>query len=81
MFMNGMYESILSAEPLKKVEAHRKTTRLMCQQTTECALFIRDYASRTFSMDSLYIYRNFQVTDLAPFKSKSDDYVTDQRLY
>jgi hypothetical protein len=48
--MNGIYELVLSVEPLKTIEAHRKTTILMCQQTTECALFIRDYASRSFSM-------------------------------
>jgi hypothetical protein len=48
--MNKMYELVLATESLKKIEAHRKTMKLMCQQTVECALFIRDYASHAFSM-------------------------------
>jgi hypothetical protein len=47
--MNKIYELVLSAGPLEKIQKHRKPMRLMCQQTTECALFIREYASRSFS--------------------------------
>jgi hypothetical protein len=46
--MNGIYKFILSAETLKMVEAHRETAQRMCQQTTECSIFIREYTSHGF---------------------------------
>jgi hypothetical protein len=46
--INEIYSIVLMAEPLERIDAHRKTLQLICQQTAECAFFISDYASRGF---------------------------------
>jgi hypothetical protein len=43
--MIDIYDLILREEQLKKIEAHRNTIKKICQQTTECALFVSEYAS------------------------------------
>ena len=43
--INDVYSFVEEAEPMKKIESHRRIISLMAQQTTECAYFIRDYAS------------------------------------
>ena len=42
--MDDVYSFVKEAEPIKKIESHRRIIALMAQQTTECAYFIRDYA-------------------------------------
>ncbi|KIM86900.1 hypothetical protein PILCRDRAFT_815342 [Piloderma croceum F 1598] len=42
--MDDVYSFVKEAEPMKKIESHRRIVALMAQQTTECAYFIRDYA-------------------------------------
>jgi hypothetical protein len=46
--MIDIYDLILREEQLKKIEAHRNTIKKICQQTTECALFVSEYASHMF---------------------------------
>ena len=45
----GIIDDVLSfikeAEPVKKIKSHGRIIALMAQQTTECAYFIRDYAT------------------------------------
>jgi hypothetical protein len=53
--MNGIYKFALSAETLQMVKTHRKTAQRMCQQTTECAIFIREYASHGFGKFLLFL--------------------------
>ena len=36
---------VKEAEPVKKIKSHGRIIALMAQQTTECAYFIRDYAT------------------------------------
>jgi hypothetical protein len=79
--MYNIFQLVLLAEsgPLEMVKAHRKATILLCQQTTECALFIRDYASRDFGM----ILRCLQLFrfDLSMYPySRTNDHVIDQWL-
>jgi hypothetical protein len=42
--MDDVYSFVKEAEPIKKIDSHRRIIELMAQQTTECAYFIRDYA-------------------------------------
>jgi hypothetical protein len=73
--MNKTYDLVLLAEPLNKIETHSKTLKLICQQTTECALFIRDYASHTFSMILVFSELACCISDTTLLYSKADDYV------
>lgn len=41
--MNDVYAFVHDAEPLKAVKCHESTLACMAQQTTQCAVFIRDY--------------------------------------
>jgi len=51
--MDDVYSFVKEAEPMKKIESHRRIVALMAQQTTECAYFIRDYAKiKSFCMSS-----------------------------
>ncbi|KIM87374.1 hypothetical protein PILCRDRAFT_814882 [Piloderma croceum F 1598] len=43
--MDDAYSFVKEAEPTKTIESHRAIIELMAQQTTECAYFIRDYAT------------------------------------
>ncbi|KIM75554.1 hypothetical protein PILCRDRAFT_669545 [Piloderma croceum F 1598] len=43
--MDDVYSFVKEAEPIKKIESHSQIIALMAQQTTECAYFIRDYAT------------------------------------
>src|ERR1700691_5895126 len=43
--MDDAYSFVKEAEPIKKIESHGRIILLMAQQTTECAYFIRDYAT------------------------------------
>jgi hypothetical protein len=42
--MDDVFSFVKEAEPIKKIESHGPIFKLMSQQTTECAYFIRDYA-------------------------------------
>jgi hypothetical protein len=49
--MVDVYAFVLEAEPVKKLESHKQILASMVQQTTECAYFLREYATNTsFSM-------------------------------
>jgi hypothetical protein len=51
--MDDVYSFVKEAEPMKKIESHRRIVALMAQQTTECAYFIRDYVmNKSFCMSS-----------------------------
>jgi hypothetical protein len=51
--MDDIYSFVKEAEPMKKIESHRRIAALMAQQTTECAYFIRDYAmNKCFCMSA-----------------------------
>ncbi|KIM90604.1 hypothetical protein PILCRDRAFT_1868 [Piloderma croceum F 1598] len=43
--MDDIYLFVQEAEPVKKIKSHGRIVALMAQQTTECAYFIRDYAT------------------------------------
>ena len=43
--MDDVFSFVKEAEPIKKIESHGRIIELMAQQTTECAYFIRDYAT------------------------------------
>lgn len=42
--MNDAYTFVHEADPLKKVESHKRIIILIVQQTTECGYLIRDYS-------------------------------------
>lgn len=46
--MNDAYTFVHDAEPLAKVESHKRIMVLLAQQTTECGYFIRHYAKNGF---------------------------------
>jgi hypothetical protein len=49
--MNNTYAFVHEAEPLKKIESHKRIIMLLTQQTIECGYFIRDYAkNKNFCM-------------------------------
>jgi hypothetical protein len=51
--MDDIYSFVKEAEPMKKIESHRRIVALMAQQTTECAYFIRNYAmNKSFCMSA-----------------------------
>ena len=79
--MCNIFQLVLLAQsgPLEMVKAHRKATILLCQQTTECALFIQDYASRDFGMilQCLHLFP-FDVL-MYPY-SRTNNHVIDQWL-
>ncbi|KAH7928957.1 WD40 repeat-like protein [Leucogyrophana mollusca] len=59
--MSEAFTFIQEAEPLKKVESHRKVIALITQQTIECAYFIQAYAaSRSFWIRTL----KYMVSDI-----------------
>lgn len=66
--MHDAYSFVEEAEPLNKVESHRRVIERMEQQTIDCAYFIRDYASnKNFCMlisplyaDRSHHYFNYQ---------------------
>jgi hypothetical protein len=43
--MDDAFSFVKEAEPMKKIEAHGQIIALIAQQTSECAYFIRDYAT------------------------------------
>ncbi len=43
--MDDVFSFVKEAEPIKKIESHGPIIGLMSQQATECAYFIRDYAT------------------------------------
>jgi hypothetical protein len=43
--INDVYSFVEEAEPMKKIKSLGRIIKLMTQQTTECAYFIRDYAT------------------------------------
>ena len=43
--MDDVFSFVKEAEPMKKIEAQGRIIALIAQQTTECAYFIRDYAT------------------------------------
>ena len=48
--MSDVYTFVLEADPVKKVESHKRILAAMTQQTVECAYFIREYATnKSFS--------------------------------
>ncbi|KAH0826236.1 hypothetical protein J3R83DRAFT_5695 [Lanmaoa asiatica] len=44
--MSDVFAFVQDADPLKAVEAHRKTITLLLQQVTECGYFITEYAKQ-----------------------------------
>lgn len=42
--MQDIYDFVHDGEPLKKIEAHKKTFAFITKQTIECAYFIKDYS-------------------------------------
>jgi len=43
--IDDVYSFVEEADPIKKIESQHRIVALMAQQTTECAYFIRDYAT------------------------------------
>jgi hypothetical protein len=52
--MDDILSFVKEAEPVKKIESHGRIIALMAQQTTECAYFIRDYATNKSFCRSAY---------------------------
>jgi hypothetical protein len=49
--MDDVYSFVKEASPVRKIKSHCRIVVLMTQQTTECAYFIRDYATnKSFCM-------------------------------
>jgi hypothetical protein len=59
--MADAYDFVLEAEPVEKIESHKRIVTVMVQQTTECSYFIREYATtQSFSM-SLSVCENHEI--------------------
>jgi hypothetical protein len=55
--MDDIYLFVQEAEPVKKIKSHCRIVALMAQQTTECAYFIRDYATnKSFCMSTFILH-------------------------
>jgi hypothetical protein len=60
--MADSYAFVLEAEPVKKIESHKRIVAVMAQQTTECAYFIREYAMNTNFSVSLSVHKSSHLT-------------------
>jgi hypothetical protein len=78
--MADAYAFVLEAEPVKKIESHKRIVTVMVQQTTECSYFIREYATNaSFSM-SLSVYKTTKSHDLYHFQGNASLNIFSQML-
>jgi hypothetical protein len=57
--MDDIYSFVEEAEPMKKIESLGRIIELIAQQTTQCAYFIRDYATdNDFCMSTSELHDN-----------------------
>ena len=55
--MDDIYSFVHEAEPVNKINSHKDIIVVMAKQTTECAYFIRDYATdKNFGKSSLTLW-------------------------
>jgi hypothetical protein len=54
--MNDIYGFLQEAEPLRKIESHKRIITHIMQQTTECGYFIRDYSKNKNFCTFVFLY-------------------------
>jgi hypothetical protein len=60
--MDDVYSFVEEADPMKKIDSLGQILELMAQQTTECAYFIRDYATNKDFCMSVSVLRGKDLT-------------------